>query len=304
MSLSIRVISSPPGETVSEWNVFFPEEGGSIGRGFNADLRLGDAKREISAMHAIISKTSRGYQVMDNSTNGLFVNGMEKPLGKGNSTTLSDGDVMDIGGYRLLMSCFLPMQARAQPVMDKQTSPLFADDPFHLQEPESMPVRQIPVSQVVSVDTELVENDPFINDAPPQRAAVRDIVLNFNALDDDPWAESELSRQFIKAKPAAEGTFHPLTVNERSEYITDRQRIENALDLALGRFLEDISPQSVETILDDFSGTRFWRRKPDYWKMYKRYFRRQAANHDWKIKFQTYFHAALKLQHERKGEKL
>ena len=108
MPLSIRIISSPDGESIAEWNQAFPEDGGDIGRAFGNTLQLSDASREISGTHAIIRKNSRGYQIADNSTNGLFINGSDKPLGNGNQSTLSDGDVLDIGRYRLLVSCFVP----------------------------------------------------------------------------------------------------------------------------------------------------------------------------------------------------
>lgn len=288
---------------ISEWNIFFPEEGGSIGRGFSATMRLNDKKREISATHAIISITSRGYQVMDNSINGLFINGNQKPLGKGNSTPLSDGDILDIGGYRLLTSCFLFVQASSQPAMNEQISPLFADNPFHIQEPESEPVKSIPAPRVMRVDTDLVENDPFSSIAAPKQVLVHDIVLNFNALDEDPLGERELNGSFTRVKPEIGTLLQPVAVNKQNEYAPDMQRVDSALYYALVHFLDDISPQAVETILSDFSGTGFWWRKPDYWKMYKRYFSQQAANHDWKVKFQNYFYAALKLQNERNGEK-
>jgi predicted component of type VI protein secretion system len=304
MTLSIRIISSPPGETVSEWNTFFPEEGGSIGRGFSVNLRLNDAKREISSLHAIISKTSRGYQVTDNSTNGLFINGVVKSLGKGNSTTLNDGDILGIGGYRLLTSCFLPMQVRVQPVIDGQTQSLFADDPFHPQEPKSIITRHALISPAAHANVDLVESDPFNNNESQQQAVVRDIVLNFSALDDAPWTQSELKGRFSTSLPVNDIALHPQVIDEKNKYTLDQQLIDNALDLALGRLLDDISPHSVEKILNNFSATRFWQLKPDYWKMYKRYFNRQIVTHDWKMKFKAYFQAALKLQHGRRGENL
>ncbi|MFA0125637.1 FHA domain-containing protein, partial [Vibrio sp. 10N.261.48.A2] len=114
MPLSIRIISSPDGESIAQWNQAFPEDGGDIGRAFGATLQLNDVSREISSTHAMIRKTSRGYQIMDNSTNGLYINGSDAPLGNGNQSTLSDGDVLDIGRHRLLVSCFFPESAKAQ----------------------------------------------------------------------------------------------------------------------------------------------------------------------------------------------
>ena len=82
MALSLRIIESPKDESVSKWNILFPEEGGSIGRSSNNTLVLNDSKRVISGLHAQISKTTKGYKITDKSTNGLFINDESEALGK------------------------------------------------------------------------------------------------------------------------------------------------------------------------------------------------------------------------------
>lgn len=104
MALSLRIIDSPKDESVSKWNILFPEEGGSIGRSSNNTLVLNDSKRVISGLHAQISKTTKGYKITDKSTNGLFINDESEALGKENSVIITDSDLLRIGGYKILIS--------------------------------------------------------------------------------------------------------------------------------------------------------------------------------------------------------
>jgi len=315
MPLSIRIISSPDGESISEWNKSFPEEGGEIGRAFGATMQLSDARREVSSSHAMIKKTSRGYQVLDTSTNGLFINGADRPLGKGNQSTLSDGDVLDIGRYRLLVSCFIPEQARSQSAEPVGNS-FFGDDPFasgsepKLAEPEEAPLQ--PDFSMSAFD--VVEDDPFLSDAAPSRAQSQDFNLSFSALDDDPLEETDL--QAILPTPVAETSQvdtlrqdplhqsaqspHAMVAYQQAEERLSQQ-MDKALEMALSRLLSDIAPQAVEGMFNDLSAPTFWGGKPKYWDMYKRYFSRQVENRDWQIKFNAYFHDALRLQRSLDG---
>lgn len=305
MSLSIRIINSPAGEAISQWNNFFPEEGGIIGRGFEATLKLSDAHREISASHAIIGRTTRGYQVMDNSTNGLFINGSSKALGKGNSVALNDGDILDICGYRLLVSCFLPMQqGKSQIAVDESSHRLFSDDPFFVEVQNDITPQIVFEPEQVITDIDVIDGDPFLSNHPDKHQKDHKVELDFNALDDDFSGDIALNTQFVVSKPTSDAKILPLAMNERSECSLEQSRIDKALQMALGCLLEDLSPLTVEKIFDDLTGPRFWWQKVNYWNMYKRYFSRQMANHEWHVKFQVYFHRALKLQRESDGVKL
>ncbi len=112
MGLVIRIISSPEGESVTDWSATFPEVGGSIGRVPGVTLQLSDSRRVVSGTHAIISRDQQGYRITDVSTNGLYVNGSARPLGRDCHRPLNDGDILDIGEYRLQVSCFDPAQAK------------------------------------------------------------------------------------------------------------------------------------------------------------------------------------------------
>ncbi|MFC6670673.1 FHA domain-containing protein [Marinobacterium aestuariivivens] len=80
-----------------------PDGGGTIGRAYDCTLQLPDFDRQLSRIHAEISRDPRGgYQVTDRSTNGLRVNG--RLLGRGRHQRLGDGDILRLGGYSLLVS--------------------------------------------------------------------------------------------------------------------------------------------------------------------------------------------------------
>ena len=111
MGLVIRIISSPEGESVTDWSVTFPEGGGSIGRVPGVTLQLSDSGRVVSGTHAIISRDHQGYRITDVSTNGLYINGSARPVGRDCHRPLNDGDILDIGEYRLQVSCFNPGQS-------------------------------------------------------------------------------------------------------------------------------------------------------------------------------------------------
>ncbi|MGF1767675.1 FHA domain-containing protein [Enterovibrio makurazakiensis] len=392
MPLSIRIISSPSGETVSEWNKQFPEEGGEIGRAYGSTLQLSDASREISGTHAMIKKSARGYQVVDNSTNGLFINGAPQPLGKGNQTTLTDGDVLNVGQYRLLVSCFVPEQAAAvkQPSLAGSQGMPFSDDPFSNAQQQAptqqaaprfntAPPSQPANGQGASVSSNraafqqnafdadpfqentfntpqndqgrapfgaglgneqgnvfrqtpsgfgeqglggsdeagMQTDDPFANarsnytapnsssaqpsaaaafSSQPQMEAPADLSHGFS---DDPFVDGD--DNFPSFTAHTEDVFEPVGQNHTSvaEYLTPREHeqqcVEKAMELALGRLLEELSPDSLEGMFNDLVRPSFFGRKPKYWDMYKRYFQRQVTNRDWQIKFGAYFKESYRM---------
>jgi len=306
MPLSIRIISSPDGESISEWNKSFPDDGGEIGRAFGATMQLSDARREVSSSHALIKKTSRGYQVQDKSTNGLYINGSDTPLGKGNQSTLSDGDVLDVGRYRLLVSCFIPEQARVKSEGQNLGQGLFGDDPFS----SDNELLETPFTETVlepdftASAFDVVDDDPFLGDIAPRRDETNEFNLSFSAIDDDPLADTDLHANL---PTPMEALVHNTTSSRHElaayQHVEERlqQQTDKALEMALSRLLSDIAPQAVETLFDDLAAPTFWGGKPKYWDMYKRYFTRQVENRDWQIKFHAYFKDAMRLQRNLDG---
>ena len=333
MSLSIRIICSPDGESISEWTKLFPANGGEIGRAYGSTMQLSDSTRTISSTHAIIRKSSRGYQILDNSTNGLFINGSDKPLGKGKQTAINDGDVLSIGKYRLLVSCFLPALAKAKPDEEVTLNSTLGNDPFVTSEAEDVnlepQVEQETQFDFSNNEYEVVEEDPFLIDSEKTTQESKPFVTSFAEVDEDPLKDTSLDFDLSSfTEDKIEPSFNEPISNENSanaeinddlfaaekiepsvsseakyslaQYKSAEERMsqytEQALDYAINKILNDMSPENIEGMFTDLVPNSFWSRKPDFWSMYKRYFERQMKNKDWEIKFQAYFQEGIRLQ--------
>jgi type VI secretion system FHA domain protein len=80
------------------------DEGGiSIGRSPQADWVVADEDRVLSKIHLRIDAApAGGWTVTDCSTNGVWLNDDERPLGAGRSTALRDRDRLAFGPYELV----------------------------------------------------------------------------------------------------------------------------------------------------------------------------------------------------------
>ncbi|MGF1787046.1 FHA domain-containing protein [Photobacterium swingsii] len=324
MPLSLRIISSPDGEPITAWAHNFPDEGGSIGRAFGSTMQLSDASREISGTHALISRGSRGYQIMDVSTNGLFINGSHEPLGRNNQSTLSDGDVLNLGKYRVMVSCFIPEKAQA-----KQSQPLdepllngWEDDPFGVELPsvkthlEAVPDEANRFEQVLSftaASQDSVIEDPFLTKEPEvvlDSTLQTTSVFQDDGFDDDPFVDDSMSQLTSIPREQQRGTLQerqqvgtsvssPSMLDPQQLMIFQAKQQElmmQAAEMALERLLTDIAPASLEGLFDDLAPKRFWGKKSDYWSMYQRYYARQQDNNEWQMKFKAYFAESLRIK--------
>lgn len=75
-----------------------------IGRDADNDWVLDDTSRLISRHHCTITAQAGLFTVIDTSGNGVFINNAERPLGRGNSAILSEGDILHIGDLALQVS--------------------------------------------------------------------------------------------------------------------------------------------------------------------------------------------------------
>jgi type VI secretion system FHA domain protein len=79
----------------------FGPNGGTIGRALENDWILPDPDRFISGRHATIDFRSGAYYLADISTNGVYVNDEQEPLGRGNPRRLFNGDRLRMGDFEL-----------------------------------------------------------------------------------------------------------------------------------------------------------------------------------------------------------
>ncbi len=75
-----------------------------VGRSPECDWHLPDPARVLSSKHAEFRFLDGRFSVTDTSTNGVFVNGSESPLGRGNTLALAGGDVLRLGDFELAVA--------------------------------------------------------------------------------------------------------------------------------------------------------------------------------------------------------
>ena len=104
MPLQLEIVSEHK-EIVGDDHVrVFREDGGTIGRSLENDWILPDPDRFISGRHATIDYQSGAYYLADVSSNGVYVNDEEQPLGKGNPRRLFDGDRLRMGDFEFVVT--------------------------------------------------------------------------------------------------------------------------------------------------------------------------------------------------------
>lgn len=79
----------------------FGADGGTIGRSLESDWVLPDPDRYVSSRHATIEFRAGCYYVVDTSTNGVFINDSDVPVGRGKPQRLFRGDCVRIGDYEM-----------------------------------------------------------------------------------------------------------------------------------------------------------------------------------------------------------
>ena len=101
MALRLRVISDHRHRLGDKSTFVFGVSGGSIGRSAENDWVLPDDMRYVSGRHARIVFHNGRYLLQDTSSNGTFINDIEKPLGGQNPHELKSGDIIRIGEYHV-----------------------------------------------------------------------------------------------------------------------------------------------------------------------------------------------------------
>jgi type VI secretion system protein len=101
MALRLQIISRHRQNLGDRGIKEFGRDGGTIGRSLESDWVLPDGQRYISSRHASIDFRSGSYYIVDTSTNGVYVNDSEQPVGRGNPQRLFSGDRVRLGEYEM-----------------------------------------------------------------------------------------------------------------------------------------------------------------------------------------------------------
>lgn len=99
MPLQLKITSAHKDLVDDDYLRQFNEEGGTIGRSLHNDWILPDPDRFISGKHATLDFQAGAYYLADVSSNGVYVNDDDEPLGKGNPRRLFDGDRLRMGDF-------------------------------------------------------------------------------------------------------------------------------------------------------------------------------------------------------------
>lgn len=97
-SLTLRVVSAPPTERAPA-PLTLAGGRATIGRRDGNSWILPDSSAGVSREHAVVEGSQGGWQLVDKSANGTFVNGQN--VGNGNIWPLNAGDSIRIGGYEI-----------------------------------------------------------------------------------------------------------------------------------------------------------------------------------------------------------
>ncbi|HGY3146169.1 TPA: FHA domain-containing protein [Morganella morganii] len=285
MSLTIRIVSAPEhSSTLPQY--CFDGRDGTIGRDAQADIVLDDPHSRIEDTHATFRCTTAGYILTDTSRDGVFINNRQEALGHGTDYLLQDGDMLGIGAFRLLVSCFSPL-SRAPQLLNT------AD--------EETALRSL---FTPADDNSGFDDDPFLGTAPVKKPAPHDIRYRFSAVArpygspapaPEPVAQPETIPQpeivpvITAPSPVIlppEPPLPPVPAGDKLALLQSLlPEISQALSATAEKIIRDISPQHLETLHRDqkISG------KIDYWQTYKRFFSQQIADDHLKNNLTDYF---------------
>ena len=157
----------------------FDERGGTIGREDSNALVLPDPDRHISRMQAQVQFDGTRFMLIDHGGNPTQLNG--RPLGKGNSATLRDGDEITIAEYTLRVEV---IRETAHPGNATLPNVAVQMDPLGLFGAGAAPAQP----PATAAQPAPLDDDPFAVFVPAAPAAAPSPPPSTSAMPDDPFA--------------------------------------------------------------------------------------------------------------------
>jgi type VI secretion system FHA domain protein len=145
---------------------------------------LPDTTQQISRQHCTVRFDNGGWQVLDTSANGTFINQDKTPIGQGGTRALKDGDRIRIGPYE--------MEARVEVAARGSTSasaPLGVD-PFMSPAAGGFDAPAAAWSGSLFPEHPAAAEDPFATPRVPSGFGNESIALPGSFLEPDPFAPS------------------------------------------------------------------------------------------------------------------
>lgn len=121
----------------------FEDNGGTFGRSLKCQWVLPDDERILSAVHGRVALENNKFMLIDESTNGIFLDGRQQPLGRGNGVAI-------VSGLRFRAANHL---IEAQILPARETSP-FVNSPM---QNHALPREHLPYSAAPSAEQALRE---------------------------------------------------------------------------------------------------------------------------------------------------
>ena len=327
MSISLQLVELPENEQVNSRQLSLPDNGGTIGRSFDCTIQLPDFNRTLSRVHAEIVKPPKGsYQIIDRSVNGVFVN--NQLLGKGARHFLADGDTIVMGAYTLLISdmesLFSEEEEEEPPILDNVYSEIdaqsFSVDSLDIGKTSNVENSNSKVSDyfdnaeddfseeagLFSKKNVLADDefgfDPFEESASESEFEINDEkVEQIDSQDDDivMLEETNVSLQTSKtANILDEQQVLSDSIMALSQMVDQQklslssaiahERLMECLDKAVDRFLEDLEPDHLEDVFNDYL-TGWGNRDKKYWKLYRKNFIRKQERREFHRSFSALF---------------
>ena len=135
----------------------FGRSGGTIGRSLESDWVLPDGQRYLSSRHASIDYRSGSYYIVDTSTNGVYVNDAEQPVGRGNPQRLFTGDRIRLGEYEISVEIAGEDDTRETLVNDKHVDPVSKAQ--RVPPPEPARADMVAPHEITAVGIEMLLNE-------------------------------------------------------------------------------------------------------------------------------------------------
>jgi predicted component of type VI protein secretion system len=213
MPLQMKIVSEHNEILGDDDERVFLEDGGTIGRSLENDWILPDPDRYISGRHATVDFQSGAYYLADVSSNGVYINDEDEPLGKGNPRRLFDGDRLRMGDFEFLISLDEGQD------LDMPPPPAATVVPDHIE--QLVPEEQIVTGMQLLDEEELTGDDEF-HSALFGKAAEKETDKNSEQMDNarnpfEPQPEpkiqetEELLDAFLGGLGIARSELHPST---------------------------------------------------------------------------------------------
>lgn len=296
MSISIQLVEVPENEQVAVRQMSLPDSGGTIGRSYDCNIQLPDFNRQLSRVHVEVSPDAKGgYQVTDRSTNGVYLNGTY--LGKGRHLPISDGDVIKLGDYVLLISDMNSLFA--EPVVEElepefRKEPTFSIDSFNdddlgwPMDAENVATKAEPVSTAFSARNVMADDvmgyDPFDDDLEMQPSGASEHSADVFTVDHAPSGDAQ---QLVKDSLVQLNKMMAQQQQMQTEPYSHDKLID-CLHRTLDKFLEELNPTYMEDVFSDYvSG--WGSKEKKYWRLYRKEFNRKLDRKEFHRQFTALF---------------